>query len=215
MYIEVRFPDIELDYTPFGNFWLKFTMGGGVSDDYQVATLAGLYFRLVESAARSYEAGVACTRDYWNTNSHVALGSIQQATTHFEVCISNMHRAVTAFTRLRKHKNLGQLNVIQSRKPRFVSAQIHDQLRNARNEIHHMENCVMDGTVVMGQSSAIRADGLELPHPTEPGQTNKTIDRVTVGNHTILATDLADWLTEMILYCKMMGADGGPKPLVA
>jgi len=217
MYVVLELPDVEVNYHVFGSFWLKSMFGGGLPADYQVATLASTFVRLVESAIRDYNMGVAGTKQYWGTHDKIALGAIQQATSHFESCISDMHRAVKCFTRLRRHPNLGSLNVINSQRPNFVSASVHDQLRNARNEIHHMEELVMKGDIVQGQAAAIRADGPEVVHPSELGQTIKTIDRLSVGNCEVLLCDVADWLLEMTQFCELMSNrnDGQKSGVVA
>ena len=217
MYVVLELPDIKVNYQVFGGFWLKSMFGGGLSDDYQVRILASTFVRLVESAIREYQMGVAGTKEYWGTHDKIALGAIQQATSHFESCISDMHRAVKCFTRLRRHPNLGVLSTINNRRPNFVSASVHDQLRNARNEIHHMEELVMKGDIVQGRSTAIRADGPEVVHPSETGQTIKTIDRLAVGKCEILLRDLADWLLEMAQFCELMsnGNSGQQSGVVA
>jgi hypothetical protein len=205
MYIVLELPDVKVNYNVFGNFWLKSMFGGGLPSDPEVQVLASTFVRLVEAAIREYNMGVAGTRQYWGTHDKIALGAIQQATSHFEACVSDMHRAVNCFTRLRRHRNIGSLSGINDQRPSFVSASVHDQLRNARNEIHHMEELVMKGGVTQGRSSAIHADGPEIIHPSEPGQTIKTIDRLSVGNCELLVQDIASWLLEMAKFCEVMG----------
>lgn len=207
MYVELELPEVKVDYQIFGGFWLRSMFGGGLPDNYQVSALATTFVRLVESAIREYNMGIAGTREYWTTHDKIALGAIQQATSHFESCISDMHRAAKCFTRLRRHQHLGTLSAINSRRPSFVSASVHDQLRNARNEIHHMEDLLMKGEIVQGKSSAIRADGPEVVHPSEAGQTIKTIDRLAVGNCEVLLSDIAEWLLEMAGFCELMAKE--------
>ncbi|AXS80632.1 hypothetical protein HYN24_11735 [Dechloromonas sp. HYN0024] len=66
-----------------------------------------------------------------------------------------------------------------------------------RNEIHHLEDSVLDGLITQGQNFALRPDGPEVPHPTEENQTVKTIDRLIIGPHEILFRELRQWLQEM------------------
>lgn len=204
MYVIIKIPEVGVSHLVFASYWLTNTFGPGVSGDYQVRALATTFVRLVESAVRRYRQGVAGTQEYWGTHDKIAFGAIQEATSHFESCVSDMHRAINCFTRLRRHQRLGALAAINNRRPVFVSDQVHDQLRNARNEIHHMERMVMDGEVSEGQSISIRADGPEVIHPSEDGQTIKTIDRLAVGRYEILFSDVAEWLAEMAEFCELM-----------
>jgi hypothetical protein len=177
---------------------------GGAADNYQVKVLASTYARLVESAIREFQLGCECTREYWSTHDAIAVGAMQQATSHFETCISEMHRATNFFKRLRRHPKLGGLSGINVRRPSFISAAVHDQLRDARNEIHHMEECIMKGKIMEGQPVAVMANGPETPHATEPNQTDKTIDRLVIGRRQLLLSDMANWLTEMHEFCGLM-----------
>ena len=67
-----------------------------------------------------------------------------------------------------------------------------------RHEIHHMEELVIDGRLQEGQPYALKPDGQEVPHPTEPNQTIKTIDRLVIGGREITFRELTDWLREMV-----------------
>lgn len=40
-------------------------------------------------------------------------------------------------------------------------------------------------------------DGPETPHPTEPNQTVKSIDRLLITGRELTFSELATWLTEM------------------
>jgi hypothetical protein len=211
MYVKLELPDVKVSYTAFGNFWLNSMFVGGVSSDQQIQVLASTFVRLVESAIREYNLGVARTKEYWGTHDKIALGAMQQATSHFESCVSDMHRAVKCYRRLRRHPKLGALISINDKRPGFVSASIHDQLRNARNEIHHMEDLIMSGDVPLDKSVAIRADGPEVPHPSEQNQTIKTIDRLTVGNCELKTADIRDWLLEMAEFCELLGKHSGQR----
>ena len=208
VHVVLELPDVNVDYQIFSGFWLQAMFGGGISSNHQVGTLAATYVRLVESAIREYQMGVTGTKEFWSTHSGIALGAIQQATSHFESCISDMHRSIKCFTRLRRHRHLGALSVINGRRPIFIRPSVHDKLREARDAIHHMEEMVMKGKVAQGQSTAIRADGPEVVHPSEEGQTIKTIDRLTIGSSEILLADVARWLAEMAQFCELMIKDG-------
>lgn len=56
---------------------------------------------------------------------------------------------------------------------------------------------VMDGRITDGQPFALKPDGPEIPHPSEPNQTIKTIDRLVIGTREIRFGELTMWLKEM------------------
>jgi len=78
-----------------------------------------------------------------------------------------------------------------------------------RNEIHHMEELVVDGRLQPGQPFALQPDGPEIPHPTEQNQTVKTIDRLVIGEREVTFTELAGWLGEMVATAQRI-ADFAP-----
>ena len=129
---------------------------------------------------------------------------MHRSVAHFESCLSDMHRAINCFTRLRRHKDLpDRLRlVLNEERPRFVAGQISDQLRSIRNKIHHLEKLVMDGRLEEGQSFTLTPDGPETPHPTESNQTIKTIDRLIIAQRELLFINLATWLAEMAHFAE-------------
>ncbi len=66
-----------------------------------------------------------------------------------------------------------------------------------RDAVHHLEEKVVNGKVTEGQSIALRPVGQEVAHFTEPGQTVKTFDRLEIGPHQLLFSDIVFWLSEM------------------
>ncbi|MDD5324653.1 MAG: hypothetical protein PHR71_04985 [Polaromonas sp.] len=107
-----------------------------------------------------------------------------------------MNRAINCFTRLRRHKDLpaSQQQALNEERPRFVAATVADQIRDMRNAIHHLNKRVMDGSIQAQETFNLKPDGLETPHATEANQTDKTIDRLTIGKQEIMFADLAAWL---------------------
>jgi hypothetical protein len=77
-----------------------------------------------------------------------------------------------------------------------------------RNDIHHMEELVLDGRIKEGDSFALRPDGPETPHPSETGQTIKRIDRLVIGVREIQFSELSTWLKEMAGVAEKIAAYG-------
>jgi hypothetical protein len=199
MYVSIEVPEIEEYPNGFPLHWLKVLFIGSVSSSFQIRTLVTTYIRLVEAALVEYRLGQSKLKEYWGTHASINWGAIQRAISHFESCLSNMHRAINCFTRLRRHRELpDDLRLaLNEERPRFVAAQISDQLRAIRNDIHHLEELVMDGRLQEGQAFTLMPDGPETPHPTEPNQTIKTIDRLVIAQHELQFSNLATWLIEM------------------
>ena len=112
-----------------------------------------------------------------------------------------MHRAIRVFSALRRHRELDNLRGINDAKPDFLNAGA-GQIKNVRDEIHHFEEAILKGRIGENEPIAIRADGIVVPAPDEPGQTIKTIDRLVIGTHYVLAADVAKWLAEMSMYAQ-------------
>ena len=212
MYVSIKIPDIKEYPEGFPNYWLNFLFGRSISTNYQVTALASTYVRLVEAALAEYRLAMPKLDEFWNTHTSLNLGAMHRAISHFESCLSDMHRAINCFTRLRRHKDLPkslQLKLNEQR-PRFVADQISDQIREMRNAIHHLEEQVMNGTIQVGEPIALKPDGPERPHASEANQTVKTIDRLVIGQSELLFTDVAAWLSEMGRFADKIGTYEAP-----
>lgn len=154
--------------------------------------------RLVEAALTEYSLGAVKLREFWNTHSSLNLGAMHRSMPHFESCLSNMYRATNCYRKLRRNRDQDPLSVsLNTDKPGFATDAITDRFRLMRNEIHHLEELVMDGRLQEGQPFALKPDGPETPHPTEANQTIKTIDRLVIGAREVHFAELAVWLKEM------------------
>ncbi|BCB27992.1 hypothetical protein SKTS_28780 [Sulfurimicrobium lacus] len=109
-----------------------------------------------------------------------------------------MYRATNCFRRLRRDRQQDPLSQeLNVEKASFATDLVAARFRTIRNEIHHLEEMVMDGRIADGQPFALKADGPEVPHPTEPNQTIKTIDRLVIGTREMRFAELATLLKEM------------------
>ena len=198
MYVEFDLPEISDHVSGFPEYWLKTLFIQPPSSRYQINALASTFVRLVEAALVEYRYGAEKLKEFWGTHSSLNLGAMHRSISHFETCISNMHRATNCFRRLRRDRGQDPLSTeLNTEKVKFASNAVADRFRLFRNEVHHLEDLVMDGRIGVGQSFALKPDGPETPHPTEPHQTVKTIDRLIIGTREIKFSELVVWLSEM------------------
>jgi hypothetical protein len=182
----------------FSQYWLKLIFIQTVSSSYQINALASTYVRLVEAAITDYNLGIVKLREFWDTRGSFSLGAMHRSISHFESCLSNMYRATNCFRRLRRHRDQDPLSVaLNTDKPIFATDATTERFRTMRNEVHHLEELVVDGRLQEGESFALRPDGPETPHPTEENQTNKIVDRLIIGTREVSFVELAVWLREM------------------
>jgi len=201
MYIEFELPEIPEHESGFPQYWLKSLFIQSPSNRYQITALTSTYVRLVEAALIEYRSGAIKLREFWSTHSSLNLGAMHRSISHFETCISNMYRATNCFRRLRRDKKKDPLSLkLNAEKASFASDSVADRFRTIRNEIHHLEELVMKERIADGQPFALNPNGPEIPHPTEPNQTIKTIDRLVIGTREVRFIELAEWLREMASF---------------
>jgi|RhiMethySRZTD1v2_1073278.scaffolds.fasta_scaffold81391_5 hypothetical protein len=126
------------------------------------------------------------------------LGAMHRCIAHFESCLSDMQRAIRCYRRLRRNRDQDPLSLALNTEPAaFAADAVADRVRHIRNEIHHLDENLIEGRLQLGQWIALRPDGPERPHPTEAHQTIKSIDRLTIAGRELLFSDLATWLKEV------------------
>lgn len=199
MYVEFDAPDLKAYENSLLSYWAKTLFRGSISKNYQVNALAGTYIRQVEAAVAEYNLAQVKLKEFWNTHSSLNLSAMHRSMSHFESCLSSMYRAANSFRKLRRHPSRDPLCVhVNLARPGFATDAIGDRFRQMRHEIHHMEELVIDGRLQEGQPYALKPDGPEEPHPTEPNQTIKTIDRLVIGGREVTFNELTAWLREMV-----------------
>ena len=210
MYVHIEVPEIPEYASGFPQYWVKSLFIQPVSTRYQVIALASTYVRLVEAGLTEYSLGAMKLREFWNTHSSFNLGAMHRSMSHFESCLSNMYRATNCYRKLRRNRDQDPLSITLNRyKPNFATDAVTDRFRVMRNEIHHLEELVMDGRLQEGQPFGLKPDGPVTPHPTETNQTIKTVDRLVIGFREVQFTELATWLKEMASVAEKI-AEFGP-----
>lgn len=197
MYVVIDLPEVPIS-DAHANYWLDYFFSRSPSPNYQINALSNTYMRLVEAATVEYRLGSAALREFWANHTSLCLGSMHRSISHFESCLSDMHRATNAYRRLRRHRAMDPLTLyLAAEKPAFATDAIAQQFRQVRDGIHHLEEMVVEGRIAEGQPIALKPDGPEVPHATEPGQTVKTFDRLVIGDRYVTFQNVAAWLKEM------------------
>jgi len=198
MHVSIKIPEVAEYPKGFPDFWLRTMFVRPVSQDFRVHALASTYVRLVEAALVEYELGAAKVREFWSAEEAVSLSAIARSSSHFESCISDMHRATNCFRRLRRNQLKDSLCArLKSERAAFATQAAGDEIRLMRNEIHHLENSIIEGQLRTDQPIALIPYGPEQPHPTEVQQTLRVIDRLVITGFQLPFTIVAAWLTEM------------------
>jgi hypothetical protein len=198
MHVDFNLPEIPEPGAAISGYWVRYFFVGSPSQNHQVNALASTYMRLVEAAIAEYRLGSTALREVWSDHTSLGLRAMHRSISHFESCVSDMHRAIAAYRRLWSQPDRDPLSAyLADQKPAFISDKIAFQVRNMRDAVHHLEEKVVKGEVAEGQPIALKPDGQEVPHRTEPGQTVKTFDRLVIGPHELTFSNIATWLSEM------------------
>lgn len=198
MYVTISIPPGPTVLTAVPHYWTQYIFRGSPSELYEVNALAYTYLRLVEAAAAEYQLAATALREFWANHNSLGLPMMNRSISHFETCISDVHRAIETYRRLRNHRARDALSVyLADHKPAFVSDNIANRYREVRDAIHHLPEKIVKGEVTEGQFVALKPDGPEVAHSTETGQTIKTFDRLVIGAHELTFDELAYALAEL------------------
>ena len=198
MHVEFNLPTVAEPRAAISSYWSRRIFGGQPSQDPHVDALASTCMRLVEAAVAKYGLAASALRQFFNDHSSLGLGAMHRATAHFEACVTDMHRAINVFRRLRNTRDRDPLAVYLAEvKPSFVDDRVATPVRNMRDAIHHFQEKLDKGQFAEGEPIAVKPDGPEDPHPSQEGQTIKTCDRLVIGSHELPFVDIADCLKEM------------------
>lgn len=199
MYVELDLPTPPDVRAATSEYWSRYLFVGSPSDLYQVNALATTFMRMAEAAVEEYELGAAALQRFWAPDRTVfELSSMHRAIFHLESTLSAIHRAIDTYRWLRRHSAQDLfIRHVKALKPTFVSDKVASRFREARDVIHHLSEMVTKGQVVEGHPVALKPEGPEVPHQSEPGQTVKTFDRMVIGPHELRFRDVVDVLEEL------------------
>lgn len=195
MHIAFDIPELPERPSAVARYWGK-AIFGSLSSSHTVLVLSNTFVRLTEASFVEYRLGESRLREFWDTHDTFYIGAMNRSVAHFESCVSNTYRAVACYRRLRRQRD-PLASTISRDKPRFATDAAFDAVRAMRNEIHHVDEALINGRLKQGQPGALRADGPERPHPTETNNTIKTIDRLEINQTELRFAELSAWLMEM------------------
>lgn len=144
------------------------------------------YVRLVDLAVSEYEYGRLAILDYIDRNGGLKLGRAIRSSSHFEVCIDALKRAINHLKALRGNPNVPQhLKDLLPRGIRLLSGDVENKITQFRHAIQHLEERLQNEEIIEGQSLALQptSDGLEL------------------GSLKVKYQELAEWIKDTHALC--------------
>ena len=114
--MSIELPEISDYPNGFPNFWINLIFIGSISTNTKVNALAYSYIRLVEAALIEYRLGSSKLNEFYNTHGSFNLGAMHRSIAHFESCLSNMHRAINFYRRLRRNEEQEPLPLMLNNK---------------------------------------------------------------------------------------------------
>lgn len=200
MIVTTLIPALPDKSDKFKNFWLDTHFGPMPSADRVDDAWAFMFVRRVDAAMTEYRLGAEQVNACWNNHASMGILENNRAVCHFETCINCTHVARSCFEQLRDSNTVPAKlhSALAALTPSFLLyTKANDPLRLVRNGIQHGDEWILEGKIDVGQNHTLRADGIDQPLPEDAGQTIKNVDRLLLGEHSILFTDLARWLEEM------------------
>jgi hypothetical protein len=198
LYVTLEIPEVPESPLAVVSHAARIYFYGAHSRHRDVNALSNTYVRLVDAASTEYQLGAKALDQFWRNHESMELRAMNRSVSHFESCISDVHRAIRTYRALRNHKSRDSLSVLLgTKKPLFATDAVASQIRALRDAIHHLDEKLYKGEIAEGESFSVRPDGPEVSHPAEPNQTIKTIDRLVFGKSQVLFRDLSQWLREM------------------
>lgn len=204
MIIEIDMPKVDEGDTRIVHHWLQSIFVDGGPKNYATKAVLGTYMRAVEAAKDQYEQAGKYLEIFWQPSGDVRVGAINRSSSYFEACITNMLRAIRCMIVLRNSKDVPQGLKDKLGKPSFIKDKNNKRIRNVRDAVAHTEKLVLDGTIPENTPFGILVVGDERPHPEQVGQTIRKLNRIEIGEFSVLFSDLQEMLTEMILCCRLV-----------
>ena len=105
MLVDFNLPEVLEPRAAVSSYWLRYMFVGSPSQNRQINALASTYMRLVEAAVVEYGLAASALRQVWSDHTSIGLPAMHRAIAHFEACVTDMHRAISAYRRLRSHRD--------------------------------------------------------------------------------------------------------------
>lgn len=209
----IDLPVIEDHKGGFAAFHIKYGLIGSISLNTNVNAWAIHFIRLTDSALQEYNLGAEHLLEFNANRRDNFMVSVLRSASHFEHCITSLHRAVLHLQMLlQESKDSSVASFLREHAPAVASdADAKAKLRKFRHFIHHVDERLLHGKIKEGQWIALRPNGPTIPDPERDGDFIKVFDRLSINNEDILFRDLAKWLQEMATTAQAL-ADLDPWP---
>ena len=157
-------------------------LAGGGSRDQTAHILLTNAVRLLDASVRDYELGrEALGAFHARDPSHMAIGHIMRATTHFESCIWHFERFIKHVRALRSFRTAEpELKALIPRDLSFLKQSAEHAITDLRHTLAHLEGAALRGELPQGVKIALV--------PLEGG--------LQIAQHSIDWSLLAEWLTD-------------------
>lgn len=193
-YIEQQIPDLSTLNRRWVGHFIKAMMSDG-NETYQYQALKANYIRLTDSAIQMYGVARNLTFEYWDLHDGVHISAYSTASSYFESCLTNVHRASQHMHSLLSGPNSGELKKVLPAALTFTSNEFKKKISVLRNTVQHLEQKIVAGDPIPERTFFMPvASGPEIRRGND---TFKQLDRIEIGTKHLAFSDLASWLREM------------------
>lgn len=195
MKVEFNIPELDDSGIRSGRILQRIFRAEGPKNYQDNAVLENLV-RLTHHAAVEYNLGREGTHKYWNpSGATLHMGAIHRATTHFETCVTNVHRAIRFLQVIRQNEQIlpnarGNLPIALG----IYGEDLQTKIRNFRHAIQHQEERLLKGNIAEGEIFMTLPTGDEV---TVENQSVLTVDRLELGKEQLKFSDLAQCITDL------------------
>jgi hypothetical protein len=196
-HLDLQFPNLSEFQNGFVRYWMASTFTQSPWGQ-KTSPLVTAFMRTAETTLRDYEYGRHLILQFLQgprPPNTIPIGQLNGGTAFLEACITNMHRATECLKKIRSSRDVPDtLKILLPTPLAFVKGRAADKIREMRHEVQHFERRILSGTQPEGTKLFLTIDG---PQRKQGSDTIKVYDRLAIGEHEILLTDLAEWLREM------------------
>jgi hypothetical protein len=195
MRVEINIPELDDSSIRPGRILERMFRGAGPAS-YQDNAVSENLVRLTRHAAVEYNLGREGTLTYWEPGgTTLDMGAIYRATTHFETCVTNVHRAIRFLKVISQNEQIlpnarGNLPVGL----RIYGEVLQTKISRFRNAVQHQEERLLKGKIAEGEIFMTLPTGDEV---TVKHRSVLTIDRLELGKEQLKFSDLAQCITDL------------------
>ena len=193
-------PELSGHPSGFPGYWVMLIFTGTLDQSYAAKALVSNYVRHVEAASTYRKGRAQALKFIHHDGSSVPIYDFLAASSEFEHCIGDTHRAIQCMRGIIRNQAVPQvIRNLFSHKPGFTKSATMNQVKNIRNAVQHTYDMIAKGEISEDSPYVLAIDGLEVPvaDSDQPGQVLKTFDRLRIGSQHITLEELRIVLEEM------------------